>query len=74
MPLIEFELDESITDEEAQKLIEEPISTDDGSVLIEDQLTLATNEADLFTARLMRYEVKYIGFILSFYLFMYFMN
>ncbi|XP_043287356.1 intraflagellar transport protein 122 homolog isoform X2 [Venturia canescens] len=61
LPLIEFELDESITDEEAQRLIEESIYIDDGNVLVEDQLTLRSNEADLFTARLMRYEEKLGG-------------
>ncbi|XP_012279174.1 intraflagellar transport protein 122 homolog [Orussus abietinus] len=60
LPLVEFELEENITDEEAEKLIEEPLPPSESSNSI-DQLTLADEEADLFTARLMRYENKLGG-------------
>jgi len=53
---VEFELEDDITDEEAEKLIEEPLpSSDDAAV--NDQFTVTSNEIDLFTVRLMKYEV-----------------
>lgn len=56
LPLVEFELKDDITDDEAERLIEEPLpSADDDAV--DDQFTVTSNETDLFTARLMRYEV-----------------
>ncbi|XP_066600383.1 intraflagellar transport protein 122 homolog isoform X2 [Prorops nasuta] len=59
LPLVEFELEENITDEDAQRLIEEPLpSPDDNQDLIEDYMTVASEETDLFTARLMKYEGK----------------
>ena len=64
LPLVEFELDEGITDEEAEKLIEEPLQVTDDSTLIEDQLTI-TNKTDLFTDHLVRYEVYFIYFLLQ---------
>ncbi|XP_014477546.1 PREDICTED: intraflagellar transport protein 122 homolog [Dinoponera quadriceps] len=57
LPLVEFELEDDITDEEAEKLIEEPLPSDD-DVAVSDQFTVTSNEADLFTVRLMRYEGK----------------
>lgn len=56
LPIVEFELEEGITDEEAKKLIEEPRPSSDSSSVSEDQLTISSAVADLFTARLIRYE------------------
>lgn len=56
LPLVEFELEDDITDEEAEKLIEEPLPSSDDLTDC-DQFTVTSNEADLFTVRLMRYEV-----------------
>lgn len=56
LPLVEFELEDDITDEEAEKLIEEPLPSAD-DITVSDQFTVTSNEADLFTVRLMRYEV-----------------
>lgn len=56
LPLVEFELEEGISDEEAEKLIEEPIQNSEELNLVEDQLTITT-KTDLFTDRLVRYEV-----------------
>jgi len=56
LPLVEFELEDDITDEEAEKLIEEPLPSSD-DLAISDQLTITSNEADLFTVRLLKYEV-----------------
>lgn len=53
---MEFELEDDITDEEAEKLIEEPLPSAN-DVTTSDQFTVTSNEADLFTVRLMRYEV-----------------
>ncbi|XP_077265582.1 intraflagellar transport protein Oseg1 [Temnothorax americanus] len=57
LPLVEFELEDDITDDEAEKLIEEPLPSPD-DLAVSDQFTVTSNEADLFTARLMRYEEK----------------
>lgn len=54
---MEFELEEGITDEEAEKLIEEPLQISEELNLVEDQLTITT-KTDLFTDRLVRYEVR----------------
>ena len=56
LPLVEFELEDDITDEEAEKLIEEPLPSSD-DLTVSDQFTVTPSETDLFTARLMRYEV-----------------
>jgi len=56
LPLVEFELEDDIADEEAEKLIEEPLPSSD-ELTVSDQFTVTSNEADLFTARLIRYEV-----------------
>lgn len=61
LPLVEFELEEGITDEAAEKLIEEPLQISDDSTQIEDQLTITT-KTDLFTDRLVRYEVNFVCF------------
>ena len=66
LPLVEFELEEGITDEEAEKLIEEPLQISDDSNQMEDQLTITT-KTDLFTDRLVRYEVTFILSILFIY-------
>ncbi|KAK0080536.1 hypothetical protein PV325_013799 [Microctonus aethiopoides] len=58
LPLVEFELEDGITDDEAEKLIEEPVPIIDNTLVIENQMTIANNEADLFTARLIKYEDK----------------
>ncbi|KAG6796046.1 intraflagellar transport protein [Apis mellifera caucasica] len=55
LPLVEFELEESISDEEAEKLINESSLSNDISDT--DQFSVNT-EVDLFTARLMKYEEK----------------
>lgn len=60
LPLVEFELEDGITDDEAEKLIEEPVPIIDNTLVIENQMTIANNEADLFTARLIKYEVDFI--------------
>lgn len=52
--MVEFELEESISDEEAEKLINESSLSSDISDT--DQFSVNT-EVDLFTARLMKYEV-----------------
>ncbi|KAG7202395.1 hypothetical protein KM043_018711, partial [Ampulex compressa] len=57
LPLVEFVLEENITDEEAEKLIEEPLPSTENSAM-EDQLSISANEVDLFTARLMKYDGK----------------
>ena len=57
LPLVEFELESGITDEEAEKLIEEPVQLNDNSINTENQFTVATHETDLFMARLVQYEV-----------------
>ncbi|KYN08527.1 PREDICTED: intraflagellar transport protein 122 homolog [Cyphomyrmex costatus] len=57
LPLVEFELEDDITDEEAEKLIEEPLPSPD-DLATSDQLTITSNEADLFTVRLLKYEEK----------------
>lgn len=57
LPLVEFELESGITDEEAERLIEEPIQLDSNSIDTENQFTVTTNETDLFMARLVQYEV-----------------
>lgn len=49
-------MEDDITNEEAEKLIEEPLPSPD-DLVVSDQFTITSNEADLFTARLMRYEV-----------------
>jgi len=54
---VEFDLEDGITDEEAEKLIEEPLPSSD-DLVVSDQFTVTSNETDLFTARLMRYEVQ----------------
>lgn len=54
---MEFDLEDDITDEEAEKLIEEPLPSPD-DLAVSDQFTVTSNETDLFTARLMRYEVR----------------
>jgi len=54
---VEFDLEDDITDEEAEKLIEEPLPSSD-DLAVSDQFTVTSNETDLFTARLMRYEVQ----------------
>ncbi|XP_076277313.1 intraflagellar transport protein Oseg1 isoform X1 [Lasioglossum baleicum] len=56
LPLVEFELEEDISDEEAEKLINESLSSSDNT-MDKDQLTIAP-EVDLFTARLVKYEEK----------------
>lgn len=56
LPLVEFELEDDITDEEAEKLIEEPLPSPDDAT-VNDQFTVTSSETDLFTVRLMRYEV-----------------
>lgn len=53
--MVEFELEESISDEEAEKLINESSLSNDISDT--DQFSVNT-EIDLFTARLMKYEVS----------------
>jgi intraflagellar transport protein 122 len=63
LPLVEFELEDDITDEEAEKLIEEPLPSSDDAT-INDQFTVTSNEIDLFTVRLMKYEV--ISIIITF--------
>ncbi|XP_029052422.2 intraflagellar transport protein 122 homolog [Osmia bicornis bicornis] len=56
LPLVEFELEEGISDEEAEKLINESL-TSYNDTSDKDQLSV-TSEVDLFTARLMKYEEK----------------
>jgi len=56
LPIVEFELEDDITDEEAEKLIEEPLPSPD-DLAVSDQFTVTSNEADLFTVRLLKYEV-----------------
>jgi len=56
LPIVEFELEDDITDEEAEKLIEEPLPSPD-DLAVNDQFTVTSNEADLFTVRLLKYEV-----------------
>ncbi|XP_046605986.1 intraflagellar transport protein 122 homolog isoform X1 [Neodiprion virginianus] len=58
LPIVEFELEEGITDEEAKRLIEEPRPLSDSSSISDNQLTIPTPVGDLFTARLIRYEDK----------------
>lgn len=53
--MVEFELEENISDEEAERLINESLSSSD-DVTNTDQFSV-TPEIDLFTARLMKYEV-----------------
>ncbi|XP_063986829.1 intraflagellar transport protein 122 homolog [Diachasmimorpha longicaudata] len=65
LPLVEFELDNAITDEEAERLIEEPVPSDDNSTVVEDQLTINSNEADLFTARLIKFDDKSGGTVIK---------
>lgn len=57
LPLVEFELESGITDEEAEKLIEEPVESTDNVIDTENQFTVSTNQTDLFMARLVQYEV-----------------
>ena len=54
---MEFELESGITDEEAERLIDEPVNSEDNAIDKENQFTLATNKTDLFMARLVQYEV-----------------
>ncbi|XP_001602472.1 intraflagellar transport protein 122 homolog [Nasonia vitripennis] len=61
LPLVEFELEPGITDEEADKLIEEPVQSTDNSIDTENQFTVSTNQTDLFMARLVQYEDKIGG-------------
>jgi len=56
LPLVEFELEDDIMDDEAEKLIEEPLPCSDDAA-VNDQFTVTSNEIDLFTVRLMKYEV-----------------
>ncbi|XP_058792241.1 intraflagellar transport protein 122 homolog [Phymastichus coffea] len=58
LPLVEFELEPGITDNEAEKLIEEPVQSTDDSINTENQFTVTTNQTDLFMARLVQYEVS----------------
>lgn len=55
LPLVEFELEENISDEEAEKLINDSLSSSD-DITTTNQFSV-TSEIDLFTARLMKYEV-----------------
>lgn len=65
LPLVEFELEAGIADEEAEKLIEEPVQADDNSIDTENQFTVSTNQTDLFMARLVQYEVCKYQFQIS---------
>uniref|UniRef100_A0A6P3UIJ5 Intraflagellar transport protein 122 homolog n=1 Tax=Bombus terrestris TaxID=30195 RepID=A0A6P3UIJ5_BOMTE len=56
LPLVEFELEENISDEEAEKLINDSLSSSD-DITTTNQFSV-TSEIDLFTARLMKYEEK----------------
>ena len=53
--MVEFELEENISDEEAEKLINNSLPSDD--ITTTNQFSV-TSEIDLFTARLMKYEEK----------------
>ncbi|KAJ8666894.1 hypothetical protein QAD02_008556 [Eretmocerus hayati] len=62
LPLVEFELESGITDEEAEKLIEEPVQTFDNAAETENQFTVSSkSQSDLFMARLVQYEEKIGG-------------
>ncbi|XP_074101716.1 intraflagellar transport protein Oseg1 [Cotesia typhae] len=61
LPIVEFELEDGISNEEAKKLIEEPMSIPEDAEITEDQMTIATDHTDLFTARLIKYEDKVEG-------------
>ena len=54
--MVQFELEEGISDEEAIKLIYDPVTLTD-IVTIENQMTVTNNENDLFMANLLQYEV-----------------
>ncbi|XP_076182185.1 intraflagellar transport protein Oseg1 isoform X4 [Ptiloglossa arizonensis] len=56
LPLVEFELEEDISDEEAEKLINESLSSSD--TMIDKDKLIIIPEVDMFTARLMKYEEK----------------
>ncbi|KAL7290018.1 hypothetical protein TKK_0015748 [Trichogramma kaykai] len=55
LPLVEFELEPGISDEEAKRLIEEPIQND-ASIDSNNQFILNASQTDLFMARLVQYE------------------
>ncbi|CAB0043487.1 unnamed protein product [Trichogramma brassicae] len=55
LPLVEFELEPGITDEEAKRLIEEPVQND-ASIDSNNQFILNASQTDLFMARLVQYE------------------
>lgn len=57
LPLVEFELEAGITDDEAERLIEEPVQSNDNNIDTENQFTVTTDQTDLFMARLVQYEV-----------------
>lgn len=62
LPLVEFELEQGITDEEAEKLIEESAKPREESINVENQFTVsAASHTDLFMARLVQYEGKIGG-------------
>lgn len=77
LPLVEFELEEGITDKEAVRLIETPKSLSINQEndkwmqdINEDQQTLQinsemTNEADIFTQHLLNFEVLDMFFNIS---------
>jgi hypothetical protein len=54
---VEFELEPGITDEEAEKLIQEPFKINDNLIDTDDHFTFSTNQLDLFLAELIQYEV-----------------
>ncbi|XP_034942292.1 intraflagellar transport protein 122 homolog [Chelonus insularis] len=58
LPLVEFELEDGITDAEARKLIEDPNTPVESIEMVKDQMTITTEEPDLFTANLLKYEEK----------------
>lgn len=56
LPLVEFQLDDGIDNNEALRLIHEPIKND--NCLVENQLTIGSEEDDLFTAKMIKYDDK----------------
>lgn len=58
--MVEFQLEENITDNEAEKLMEDSSFGIDDDASVEDQLEIDRSEkTDLFTSRLMKYEVRF---------------
>ncbi|XP_014208955.1 intraflagellar transport protein 122 homolog [Copidosoma floridanum] len=57
LPLVEFELEPGITNEEAEKFIKEPVQPIKSALEKKNQLTIFSDKTDLFLNHLEQYEI-----------------